>query len=94
MKILIVKLSAFGDIIHCLPALDDLIQHRDQEWEIDVFEGDNAGLVIAEIELEAEDQAVALPDWVGEEVTEDRRAGRIPTETCERLCALLSAKIK
>jgi adenylate cyclase len=50
-----------------------LVQHRDQEWEIDVFEGDNAGLVVAEIELEAEDQTVAIPDWAGEEVTNDAR---------------------
>lgn len=50
-----------------------LVQHRDQRWEIDVFEGDNAGLVVAEIELETEDQTVALPDWAGEEVTDDVR---------------------
>jgi adenylate cyclase len=38
-------------------------------WEVDVYEGDNAGLVIAEVELESERQDVALPDWVGREVT-------------------------
>jgi adenylate cyclase len=42
-------------------------------WEVDVFEGRHAGLVIAEVELETEDQAVALPDWVGAEVTHDDR---------------------
>jgi adenylate cyclase len=42
-------------------------------WEIDRFEGDNAGLVVAEVELEEEDQAIVLPDWVGKEVTGDRR---------------------
>jgi adenylate cyclase len=42
-------------------------------WEIDVFEGDNAGLVVAEVELEREDQPVDLPGWVGLEVTEDHR---------------------
>lgn len=42
-------------------------------WEIDVFEGANAGLIVAEVELASEDQAVALPEWVGEEVTHDDR---------------------
>ena len=42
-------------------------------WEVDVFSGENGGLVIAEIELAAEDQAVSLPDWIGDEVTDDSR---------------------
>ena len=42
-------------------------------WEIDVFEGDNAGLVVAEVELESEDQPVELPDWLGQEVSDDPR---------------------
>lgn len=42
-------------------------------WEVDVFEGDNAGLVVAEVELGAPDEAVTLPPWVGEEVTDDIR---------------------
>ncbi len=42
-------------------------------WEIDVFEGDNAGLVVAEVELHSEDQQVALPEWLGEEVSGDPR---------------------
>ena len=43
--------------------------HEGHEWEIDEFLGDNAGLVVAELELDAEDEAFALPDWVGREVT-------------------------
>ena len=50
-----------------------LVRHRGEEWAVDVFAGDNAGLVVAEIELEHEAQAVALPDWAGEEVTHDVR---------------------
>jgi adenylate cyclase len=50
-----------------------LVRHGNRDWEVDVFEGDNAGLVVAEIELEDETQAVALPDWVGAEVTTDVR---------------------
>ncbi len=42
-------------------------------WEVDVFEGRHAGLVIAEVELDSEDQHVELPDWVGAEVTDDDR---------------------
>lgn len=42
-------------------------------WEIDVFEGDNAGLVVAEIELDSPDEAFEKPDWVGAEVTDDPR---------------------
>jgi len=42
-------------------------------WEVDEFSGENAGLVIAEIELDSEDQEVALPAWLGTEVTDDLR---------------------
>lgn len=42
-------------------------------WEVDEFRGVNSGLVIAEVELESEDEAVELPGWVGEEVTGDPR---------------------
>lgn len=42
-------------------------------WEIDEFEGDNAGLIVAEIELEHPEEEFIKPDWVGEEVTFDAR---------------------
>jgi adenylate cyclase len=42
-------------------------------WEVDVFSGANTGLVLAEIELETEDEAFARPDWLGFEVTHDPR---------------------
>src|SRR5699024_673168 len=42
-------------------------------WEIDVFTGANAGLVVAEIELAAPDEAFAKPDWLGREVSGERR---------------------
>jgi adenylate cyclase len=50
-----------------------LVDYKGFTWEIDEFLGDNAGLLIAEIELEAEDQSFAKPDWVGEEVSGDAR---------------------
>lgn len=40
-------------------------------WEIDVFEGENAGLIVAEVELKRPDEEVALPPWIGPEVTGD-----------------------
>jgi len=49
------------------------IEHAGVQWEVDEFEGENAGLVIAEVELGAADQRIDLPDWVGEEVTDDLR---------------------
>ncbi len=46
-----------------------VIPHGELAWEVDVFEGDNLGLVIAEIELRHERQQIELPAWVGTEVT-------------------------
>ena len=42
-------------------------------WEVDVFHGKNEGLVLAEIELEAESEAFEHPAWLGEEVSSDAR---------------------
>lgn len=49
------------------------LNHGDHTWEIDVFEGDNTGLVVAEVELGAVEEDVDLPPWVGDEVTDDSR---------------------
>jgi CYTH domain-containing protein len=42
-------------------------------WEIDEFDGANKGLIIAEVELSDEEQQIELPDWIGEEVSDDPR---------------------
>ncbi len=42
-------------------------------WEIDVFTGDNDGLIVAEVELGHAEEEIELPDWVGEEVSDDPR---------------------
>ncbi len=58
------------------PLIDKIrynVYHQGQHWEIDVFAGDNAGLIVAEIELQDEQQTVALPAWIGEEVSDDPR---------------------
>lgn len=50
-----------------------LKKHGGFLWEIDEFYGENEGLVMAEIELESEDQDFPKPDWLGKEVTHDGR---------------------
>jgi len=49
------------------------ITHDDLVWEVDEFLGENRGLVVAEVELDSEDQALTLPAWVDREVTDDNR---------------------
>ena len=50
-----------------------LIKNGNHIFEVDEFQGDNEGLVLAEIELNAENEAFEQPDWLGEEVTQDIR---------------------
>ena len=50
-----------------------VLSHAGATWEIDEFEGDNAGLVVAEIELQSEDAPFERPPWLGAEVTHDPR---------------------
>jgi len=49
------------------------IPQGDLIWEVDEFSGENGGLIVAEVELQTENQAIALPNWIGEEVTGDSR---------------------
>jgi CYTH domain-containing protein len=46
---------------------------RDLKWEVDEFHGKHEGLVVAEIELESEDQSFEKPAFIGDEVTDDPR---------------------
>jgi CYTH domain-containing protein len=61
----------------CLPGMIDKIRHWIQvgshTWEVDVFQGENEGLIIAEIELSSEDESFEMPEWAGKEVTGDPR---------------------
>lgn len=50
-----------------------LVDVEGHTWEIDVFENDNQGLVVAEIELESPDERFYQPEWLGAEVTDDAR---------------------
>jgi adenylate cyclase len=49
------------------------VPHAGHEWEVDEFLGDNAGLVVAEIELDSEAEHFERPSWLGAEVTDDTR---------------------
>jgi adenylate cyclase len=49
------------------------VSHAGADWEVDIFEGDNAGLVVAEIELPSEEAGFEKPEWLGEEVSGDPR---------------------
>jgi len=49
------------------------IAYAGQRWELDIFAGANAGLLIAELELSHEDMPFETPDWVAEEVSADLR---------------------
>ena len=49
------------------------VEHAGHLWEVDEFLGDNAGLVVAEIELDSADEAFDKPDWIGAEVTDSPR---------------------
>ena len=49
------------------------IDYGGMTWEVDEFAGENAGLVVAEVELEDEEQEIELPTWIGREVSDDPR---------------------
>ena len=61
----------------CEPGVIDkhryLIEYAGHTFEVDEFHGDNEGLVMAEVELKREDEAFEKPDFIGKEVTGDRR---------------------
>ena len=46
-------------------------------WEVDVYQGDLTGVVLAEVELEREDQPILKPDWIGLEVSRDPRFKKV-----------------
>jgi CYTH domain-containing protein len=50
-----------------------LIKQENFIWEVDRFEGENEGLIIAEIELENENQKINLPEWLGKEVSTESK---------------------
>ncbi|HPF51988.1 MAG TPA: CYTH domain-containing protein [Draconibacterium sp.] len=61
----------------CLDNPIEKVRYREEIagkiWEIDVFDGKNKGLILAEVELESEGETVEIPEWVTEEVSTDKR---------------------
>jgi len=61
----------------CLRPVIEKVRHRVEHdghvWEIDEFGGEHEGLVVAELELDAESESFARPEWIGDEVTDDPR---------------------
>ena len=49
------------------------VGHAGHTWEVDEFAGENAGLVVAELELDAADEVFERPAWLGREVTDETR---------------------
>jgi CYTH domain-containing protein len=62
---------------HCDGRLVRKTRHRivvgEHTWDVDIFAGDNAPLLLAEVELDDEEEAFETPPWLGAEVTEDMR---------------------
>lgn len=48
-----------------------VVNLNDKIWEIDIFHGDNTGLIVAEVELTSETESIIIPEWVTQEVTGD-----------------------
>ena len=60
----------------CVGRLDKIrhhVEYHGSTWEVDEFMGENAGLIVAEIELETDDSHFERPDWLAEEVSHDAR---------------------
>lgn len=61
----------------CKPVIIDKTRYEvifeGQTFEVDEFYGENEGLTVAELEVESEDTAFTKPDWLGEEVTQEKR---------------------
>ena len=58
------------------PVIDKIrhyINHDNKVWEVDEFSGDNEGLIVAEVELQSEDEEFSLPEWVDKNVSDDPR---------------------
>ena len=63
------KLSVYAHIIKTR----HLVEYENHIWEVDIFHGENEGLIVAEIELDDKNEGFEKPPWLGEEVTSDYR---------------------
>jgi len=64
-------------LVLCLPSVIDKTRHEIRNgghvWEVDVFHGENDGLIVAEVELSNENEKPEMPAWLGAEVSDDVR---------------------
>jgi len=58
-----------------------IVHSATHKWEIDEFKGDNSGLIVAEVELQSEDEIIELPDWVGKEVSAEEKYYNVALQT-------------
>ena len=58
---------------HVLEKIRYKVEYAEKIWEVDVFAGRHAGLILAEIELTAADEVVKIPNWIDKEVSDDPR---------------------
>jgi CYTH domain-containing protein len=64
-------LDGFCDAV--VSKIRNFITHDNKLWEVDEFLGDNEGLIVAEIELESEEESFSLPEWLSVEVTSEKK---------------------
>lgn len=75
-EIPLVEATEMLDTLCKKPLIDKIryvLKNENHVWEIDVFSGDNEGLIVAEIELSDKNESFEKPDWLGEEVSDDAR---------------------
>ena len=58
---------------HVLEKIRYKVEYAEKIWEVDVFAGRHAGLILAEVELMAADEVVEIPNWIDKEVSDDPR---------------------
>jgi len=73
-----IPLNEAGELmLLCRPGIIDKTRYEvvfeNQTFEVDEFHGENEGLIFAELEIESEDSIIIKPNWLGEEVTGDKR---------------------
>ena len=67
------RLPRYRDAARASSEMADTVLHAGMTWAIDEFLGENQSLLVAEVELDAEDQSFELPAWAGQEVSDDPR---------------------
>ncbi len=72
-----ITLAAAAGLLAMCPDRIDKIRYivpiQGKKWEIDVFRGKHRGLTVAELELKSVDEQFEVPQWIGKDITEDRR---------------------